>query len=139
MKISFKWLSEYVTTSLTAHEVADALTSVGLEVDSVEEVQAVRGGLEGLDHPVLVVVAGDEAADGVSRRCGHRAVRVEKGRQCRAVDGPFGGHRVFPDPAGVRHLLGEDDDLECHCLNYLYMKRSMLPFGVLAKGAYCSS
>ena len=48
MKISYKWLSEYVTTSLTAHEVADALTSVGLEVDSVEEVQAVRGGLEGL-------------------------------------------------------------------------------------------
>ena len=48
MKISYKWLREYVDTTLSAQEVADALTSVGLEVDSVEEVQAVKGGLKGL-------------------------------------------------------------------------------------------
>ena len=33
---------------MTAQEVADALTSEGLEVDGVEEVQAIKGGLEGL-------------------------------------------------------------------------------------------
>ena len=33
---------------LTAQEVADALTSIGLEVEGVEEVQSIRGGLEGL-------------------------------------------------------------------------------------------
>ena len=48
MKISYKWLRDYVETTLSAHEVADALTSIGLEVDSVEEVQAVKGGLQGL-------------------------------------------------------------------------------------------
>lgn len=48
MKISYKWLREYVDTTLSAQEVADALTSVGLEVDSVEEVQTVKGGLQGL-------------------------------------------------------------------------------------------
>ncbi len=48
MKISYKWLRDYVDTTLSAHEVADALTSAGLEVDSVEEVQAVKGGLAGL-------------------------------------------------------------------------------------------
>ena len=48
MNISYKWLREYVDTTLTAQEVADALTSAGLEVDSVEEVQTIKGGLEGL-------------------------------------------------------------------------------------------
>ena len=48
MNISYKWLKEYVDTTLSAQEVADALTSVGLEVDSVEEVQTIKGGLEGL-------------------------------------------------------------------------------------------
>ena len=48
MNISYKWLREYVDTTLSAQEVADALTSIGLEVGSVEEVQTVKGGLEGL-------------------------------------------------------------------------------------------
>ncbi len=48
MNISYKWLREYVDTTLNAHEVADALTSIGLEVDGVEEVQSIKGGLEGL-------------------------------------------------------------------------------------------
>ena len=48
MNISYKWLREYVETDLTAQQVADALTSAGLEVDGVEEVQSVKGGLEGL-------------------------------------------------------------------------------------------
>ena len=48
MNISYKWLREYVDCSLSAAEVADALTSVGLEVGSVEEVQSIRGGLKGL-------------------------------------------------------------------------------------------
>lgn len=48
MNISYKWLREYVETDLTAQQVADALTSAGLEVEGVEEVQSVKGGLEGL-------------------------------------------------------------------------------------------
>ena len=48
MNISYKWLKEYVDVELTAQEIADALTSIGLEVDGVEEVQSIRGGLEGL-------------------------------------------------------------------------------------------
>ena len=48
MNISYKWLREYVDITLSAQEVADALTSIGLEVDGVEEVQSIKGGLEGL-------------------------------------------------------------------------------------------
>ena len=48
MNISYQWLKEYVDTDLTAQEIANALTSAGLEVDGVEEVQTIKGGLEGL-------------------------------------------------------------------------------------------
>ena len=48
MKISYKWLKEYVDFDLTPEQVAEVLTSTGLEVDALEEVQAVKGGLKGL-------------------------------------------------------------------------------------------
>ena len=48
MNISYNWLKEYVDFTLTPDEVAEALTSVGLEVGSVEEVQSIRGGLKGI-------------------------------------------------------------------------------------------
>ena len=48
MNISYNWLKEYVDFDLTPDEVAAALTSIGLETGSVEEVQTVKGGLEGL-------------------------------------------------------------------------------------------
>ena len=48
MNISYKWLKEYVDFDLTAQEVCDALTSTGLEVDALEEVQSIKGGLKGL-------------------------------------------------------------------------------------------
>lgn len=60
MNISYNWLKEYLDFDLQPEEVADALTSIGLETGGVEEVQTIKGGLEGLvvgevltciDHP----------------------------------------------------------------------------------------
>ena len=48
MNVSYKWLKEFVDFDLTAQQVCDALTSTGLEVDALEEVQSIRGGLKGL-------------------------------------------------------------------------------------------
>lgn len=48
MNVSYKWLKEYVDFDLTPQEVEQALTSTGLEVDALEEVQTVKGGLKGL-------------------------------------------------------------------------------------------
>ena len=48
MNVSYKWLKEYVDFDLTPQETADALTSCGLEVGALEEVQSVKGGLKGL-------------------------------------------------------------------------------------------
>ncbi|MCD7938302.1 MAG: phenylalanine--tRNA ligase subunit beta, partial [Tannerellaceae bacterium] len=48
MNISYNWLKSYLDFDLQPDEVAAALTSIGLETGSVEEVQTIRGGLEGL-------------------------------------------------------------------------------------------
>ena len=48
MEISYKWLKEYVDFDLTPQQTANALTSCGLEVDALEEVQTIKGGLKGL-------------------------------------------------------------------------------------------
>ena len=48
MNISYNWLKDYLDFSLTPEETADALTSIGLETGSVEEIEAVRGGMKGL-------------------------------------------------------------------------------------------
>ena len=48
MNISYKWLKDYVDFDLTPQQVCDALTSTGLEVDALEEVQSIKGGLKGL-------------------------------------------------------------------------------------------
>ena len=48
MNISYNWLKEYLDFDLQPEEVAAALTSIGLETGGVEEVQTIKGGLEGL-------------------------------------------------------------------------------------------
>ncbi len=48
MKISYKWLREYIDLNDNTQEIGDALTSVGLEVESTELVESIKGGLEGL-------------------------------------------------------------------------------------------
>lgn len=60
MNISYNWLKRYIALNDSAEEVAKILTSIGLEVGKVENVQTIKGGLEGLvvgevitcvDHP----------------------------------------------------------------------------------------
>lgn len=48
MNISYNWLKDYLQFDLSPQETADALTSIGLEVGTVEEIQTIKGGLEGL-------------------------------------------------------------------------------------------
>ncbi len=48
MKISYNWLKDYLQCELTPEQVAQALTSIGLEVDGVEEVEQIPGGLKGV-------------------------------------------------------------------------------------------
>ncbi len=48
MKISLNWLKEFIETDLSAEEIGEILTATGLEVEGLEHVQSIPGGLEGL-------------------------------------------------------------------------------------------
>ena len=48
MNISYNWLKEYIDIDVEPAELAKILTSIGLETGGVEEVQTIKGGLEGL-------------------------------------------------------------------------------------------
>ena len=77
MNISYNWLKQYLDIDLAPDELAAALTSIGLETGSVEEVESIRGGLRGIvigkvltceEHPnsdhlhITTVDLGDGAA-----------------------------------------------------------------------------
>jgi len=48
MKLSYNWLKDYLKCDLTPTQVADAMTSIGIEVDGVEEQEEIPGGLAGV-------------------------------------------------------------------------------------------
>ena len=48
MKISYNWLKDYLECDLAPEAVAEALTSIGLEVDSLEQIEEIPGGLKGV-------------------------------------------------------------------------------------------
>ena len=46
MKLSYNWLKDYIKCELSAQQIAEAMTSIGIEVDSVEEKEVIEGGLK---------------------------------------------------------------------------------------------
>ncbi|MBC7552512.1 MAG: phenylalanine--tRNA ligase subunit beta [Taibaiella sp.] len=48
MIISYQWLSAYLPVPVPVNELSTILTSIGLEVEAVERVDAIPGGLQGL-------------------------------------------------------------------------------------------
>ena len=48
MKLSYNWLKDYLKCDLSAQQIADAMTSIGIEVDGVEQEEQIPGGLAGV-------------------------------------------------------------------------------------------
>lgn len=48
MKLSYNWLKDYLKCDLTPEQVAEAMTSIGIEVDGVEQQEQIPGGLAGV-------------------------------------------------------------------------------------------
>jgi phenylalanyl-tRNA synthetase beta chain len=48
MTISYNWISEYIPLHIDHEKISNILTSIGLEVESMEHFESIKGGLEGL-------------------------------------------------------------------------------------------
>ena len=66
MIVSYQWLLEYLPEPVPVNELSNLLTSIGLEVEAVEPVESVRGGLEGLIIGEVLTCAKHPNADKLS-------------------------------------------------------------------------
>jgi len=48
MRISYNWLHEYLPGKIDPQELSEILTSIGLEVESLEKFETIKGGLQGV-------------------------------------------------------------------------------------------
>ena len=46
MKLDYNWLKDYIKCDLSVNQIAEIMTSVGIEVDGVEETEVIEGGLK---------------------------------------------------------------------------------------------
>ncbi|MDR0421451.1 MAG: phenylalanine--tRNA ligase subunit beta [Proteiniphilum sp.] len=108
MNISYNWLKEYLQFDLSPQETADALTSIGLETGGVNEIQSVKGGLDGLvigevltcvphpdsDHLRLTTVNIGNGGEPLKIVCGAPNVAA--------------GQKVVVAPVGTKLYFGDD-------------------------------
>lgn len=111
MKISYNWLKDYVKFDLTPEKTAEILTSIGLEVEAMETVEQIPGGLEGVvvaeviecsKHPdadKLSVTKVNAGGDGLLQIvCG--APNVAAGQK--VLLATIGTRLVFPDGEQIK-------------------------------------
>lgn len=127
MNISYKWLQDYVQTDLTPTALAEALTSIGLETGSVEEVESVPGGLRGLVIGEVLTCIPHENSDHLHVT----TVSIGEGEPLQIVCGApnvAAGHAVVVATIGT--VLGSGDE-------QFTIKRSKIR-GVESHGMLCS-
>lgn len=108
MNISYNWLKKYLQTNVTPDELAKILTSIGLEVGTVEKVQTIKGGLEGL-------VVGEVLTCGAHENSDHlhvTTVSIGKGEPLLQVvcgaPNVAAGQKVIVAPIGTKLYQGEE-------------------------------
>ena len=128
MNISYNWLKDYLEFDLTPQATADALTSIGLETEGLNEIQTIKGGLEGLvigevltcephpnsDHLHLTTVNVGQDSDPLNIVCGAPNIAA--------------GQKVVVATVGTTLYLGDDE---------LKIKRSKIR-GEESLGMICS-
>lgn len=66
MKISLKWLKRYIDLDYPIEKISEILTDIGLEVEGLEEVESIKGGLKGIVVGYVTSKAGHPDADRLS-------------------------------------------------------------------------
>jgi len=128
MKISYSWLKNYLDESVDPQLITDVLTDCGLEVDSVEKIQTIKGGLEGLVVGEVLSKEKHPEAD----RLNLTTVDVGNGEPLNIVCGAKNveeGQKVIVAIVGTKLYSKEGDEL--------VIKKSKIR-GQLSEGMICA-
>lgn len=107
MHISYEWLKTYIDTELSAEDLSEVLTSIGLEVGGIEEVESIPGGLKGLVIGEVLSCVKHENSDHLhitEVSIGTEVLQIVCGAPNVAV-----GHAVVVATIGT--VLGQGDDV----------------------------
>ncbi|MCB0401250.1 MAG: phenylalanine--tRNA ligase subunit beta [Flavobacteriales bacterium] len=127
MKISYSWLKDYIHVDLKPEKAAQLLTDCGLEVEGVEEIQSVKGGLEGLVIGEVLTKEKHPDAD----RLNLTTVNVGNGEPLHIVCGAPNvdvGQKVVVATVGTTLYSGDDS---------FKIKKSKIR-GALSEGMICA-
>lgn len=108
MKISYTWLKDYIQLEETPEEVCKILTQTGLEVGSLEKVETVRGGMEGLLVGSVVTCEKHPGSDHLSKT----TVDIGTGNLLPIVCGApnvAAGQKVVVAPVGTTLYIGDQE------------------------------
>lgn len=67
MKISYNWLKDYINPNLNAEDAGKLLTDTGLEVESIEQYQTIKGNLDGVVIGQVITCEKHPGADRLSK------------------------------------------------------------------------
>jgi phenylalanyl-tRNA synthetase beta chain len=108
MKISYKWLKDYIRLDESPEEVAKILTQTGLEVGSLEEVETIKGGMKGLVIGEVVSCEKHPDSDHLSKT----TVNIGTGELLPIVCGApnvAAGQKVVVATEGTTLYMGDDE------------------------------
>ena len=108
MQISYRWLRDYIQTSLSPEEIAEILTSIGLEVEALEEFCPVKGGLEGFVIGEVLTCHKHPDADKLSVTTVNVGTGEPLGIVCGAPN-VAAGQKVVVATIGTTIYMGDDN------------------------------
>ncbi len=127
MNISYSWLKDYIDIDLSPEEIAKILTQIGLEVGGIEEVETVKGGMNGLVIGEVVTCEPHPNSDHLSKT----TVNVGTGELLPIVCGApnvAAGQRVVIATVGTTLYMGKEE---------LTIKKSKIR-GEVSEGMICA-
>jgi len=127
MNISYSWLKDYIDVDLMPEEIAKILTQIGLEVGGIEEVETVKGGMNGLVIGEVVTCEPHPNSDHLSKT----TVNVGTGELLLIVCGASNvaaGQKVVVATVGTTLYMGKDE---------LTIKKSKIR-GEVSEGMICA-
>ncbi|NIJ54928.1 phenylalanine--tRNA ligase subunit beta [Dyadobacter arcticus] len=129
MKISYKWLKDLIEITETPEEIGKLLTATGLEVEGIEEIESIKGGLNGVVIGEVLTCEKHPEADRLNITTVDVGIETPLSIVCGAPNVAAGQKVIVATVGAVLHPIGSDQPL--------VLKRSKIR-GAVSEGMICA-